>query len=390
MNSEPTTKLLEPYLKIMVEKQGSDLYFISGAPPNIKVQGKTSPIARNDFQVGQVEKLAFSLLNNEQVRDFQINRELNLGFTLQDVGRFRVNIFVQRSEVSMVIRYIKWDIPTIDELGLPPILKKIVMNNNGLLLVVGSTGSGKSTSLASMIDHRNKTKGGHILTIEDPIEFIFRHNKSVISQREVGIDTLSYQNALREALREAPEVIMIGEARDPETMKAAIDFADTGHLCLTTLHAVNSNQAMDRIMNMFPSDMRAQLLMDLSLNLKAVISQRLVPGMHGKLACAVEIMMNTPYISELLREGNFNEIKEIMVKGDATGMQTFDQSLYNLYKADVITIKSALAYADSSTNLEWKINFGGEQGRQKSGSDVRHNLNQSGGLEELTLPSEEV
>ena len=390
MSREPTTKLLEPYLKILVEKQGSDLFFISGAAPNMKVQGKTSAIAKNSFQTGQVEKLAYSLLTDEQERDFQINRELNLGFTLPDVGRFRVNIFIQRSEVSMVIRYIKWEIPTIDELGLPQILKQIVMNNNGLVLVVGSTGSGKSTSLASMIDHRNKSEGGHILTIEDPIEFVFRHNKSIISQREVGIDTLSYQNGLREALREAPEVIMIGEARDSETMKAAINFADTGHLCLTTLHAVNSNQAMDRIMNMFPSDMRDQLLMDLSLNLKAVVSQRLVPGMHGKLACAVEVMMNTPYISELLRDGNFNEIKEIMEKGDTTGMQTFDQSLYNLYKSDIITIKSALAYADSSTNLEWKINFGGEQEKPKSDSDTRHNLNQQGDLEELTLPSEEI
>jgi len=388
MSREPTTKLLEPYLRILVEKQGSDLFFISGAPPNMKVQGKTSAIAKNPFPGGQVEKLAFSLLNDEQVRDFEINRELNLGFTLNDVGRFRVNIFVQRSEVSMVIRYIKWEIPSIDELGLPQVLKKIVMNNSGMVLVVGSTGSGKSTTLASMIDHRNHMEGGHILTIEDPIEFVFRHNKSIISQREVGIDTLSYQNALREALREAPEVIMIGEARDSETMKAAINFADTGHLCLTTLHAVNSNQAMDRIMNMFPTDMRGQLLMDLSLNLKAVISQRLVPGMNGKLACAVEIMTNTPYIAELIREGNFNEIKEIMEKGEATGMQTFDQSLYHLYKSDIITIKSALSYADSSTNLEWKINFGGEQ--KSKGDDPRHNLNDQGALEELTLPSEEV
>ncbi|MCP4331274.1 MAG: PilT/PilU family type 4a pilus ATPase [Gammaproteobacteria bacterium] len=385
MSRQPTTSLLEPYLKVMVEKQASDLYFVTGAPPNMKTQGKTAAIAKNPFQGGQVQKLAYSLLNDDQVRDFEINRELNLGFTLNDVGRFRVNIFIQRSEVSMVIRYIKWDIPSIDDLGLPQVLKEIVMGQTGLVLVVGSTGSGKSTTLASMVDHRNGEVGGHILTIEDPIEFVFRHNKSIISQREVGIDTLSYENALREALREAPEVIMIGESRDRETMKAAIDFADTGHLCLTTLHAVNSNQAMDRIMNMFPADMREQLLMDLSLNLKAVVSQRLVPGMKGKLACAVEIMVNTPYISELVRDGNFNEIKEIMDKGDTTGMQTFDQSLYNLYKTDVITIKNALAYADSSTNLEWKINFGGESREQ----DTRHNLNQQGGLEELSLPSEE-
>ena len=386
MSQGSSTKLLEPYLKIMVEKQASDLFFVTGAPPNMKVQGKTTAIAKNAFHTGQVQKLSYSLLNEEQIRDFEINRELNLGFTLESVGRFRVNIFIQRSEVSMVIRYIKWDIPSIDELGLPQILKEIVMNQTGMVLVVGSTGSGKSTTLASMINHRNKLEGGHILTIEDPIEFVFRHNKSIISQREVGIDTLSYENALREALREAPEVIMIGEARDSETMKAVINFADTGHLCLTTLHAVNSNQAMDRMMNMFPSDMHKQLLMDLSLNLKAVISQRLVPGMKGKLACAVEVMVNTPYIRELLRDGNFNEIKAIMEKGDTAGMQTFDQSLYNLYKTDKISIKNALAYADSSTNLEWKINFGGEQKKQ----DTRHNLNQQDGLEELTLPSEEV
>jgi twitching motility protein PilU len=385
MSKEQSTKLLEPYLKIMVEKQASDLFFVTAAPPNLKVQGTTSAISTKTFKAGQVKSLAYSLLSEEQIRDFEINREMNLGFTLSGVGRFRVNIYIQRSEVSMVIRYIKWDIPTIDDLQLPQVLKKIVMNKSGMVLVVGSTGSGKSTTLASMIDYRNKFEGGHILTIEDPIEFIFRHDRSIVSQREVGIDTLSYENALREALREAPEVIMIGEARDATTMKAAITFADTGHLCLTTLHAVNSNQAMDRIMNMFPTDMRRQLLMDLSLNLKAVISQRLVPGMKGKLACAVEVLLNTPYISELLREGNFNEIKEIMERGDATGMQTFDQSLYDLYKSNRITIKSALAYADSSTNLEWKINFGDEKKQ-----NTRHNLNQQGDLEDLTLPSEEA
>ena len=365
MSHEPTTNLLEPYLKIIAEKQGSDLFFVTGAAPSMKLDGRTSPIAKNAFKSGQVQKLSYSLLTEEQIMDFEINRELNLGFTLMDVGRFRVNIFIQRSEVSMVIRYIKWVIPSIDELGLPQILKEIVMGKSGLVLVVGSTGSGKSTTLASMVNHRNHVATGHILTIEDPIEFVFRHDKSIISQREVGIDTLSYENALREALREAPEVIMIGEARDRETMQAAINFADTGHLCLTTLHAVNSNQAMDRIMNMFPTDMRDQLLMDLSLNLKAVISQRLVPAMNGKQACAVEIMKNSPYISELLRDGNFNEIKAIMEKGDTSGMQTFDQSLHDLYKADKISIKSALANADSSTNLEWRINFGGNERSQE-------------------------
>ncbi|MFA9419531.1 MAG: PilT/PilU family type 4a pilus ATPase [Gammaproteobacteria bacterium] len=385
MSRQQSTKLLEPYLKAMVDKQASDLFFVTAAPPNMKVQGTTSAISKKAFDSGQVKQLAYSLLSDEQIRDFEITRELNLGFTLAGVGRFRVNVYVQRSEVSMVIRYIKWDIPSIDDLGLPQVLKKIVMNKTGMVLVVGSTGSGKSTTLASMIDYRNKFEGGHILTIEDPIEFVFRHEKSIVSQREVGIDTLSYENALREALREAPEVIMIGEARDAKTMKAAITFADTGHLCMTTLHAVNANQAMDRIMNMFPTDMRNQLLMDLSLNLKAVISQRLVPGMKGKLACAVEVLVNSPYISELLREGNFNGIKEIMEKGETSGMQTFDQSLYKLYKSDQITIKSALAYADSSTNLEWRLNFGDDGNK-----DTRHDLNKQGDLDDLTLPSDEL
>lgn len=365
MSTETTNKLLEPYLKIMAEKLATDLFFVTGAPPNMKLHGKTTPIAKNPFKPGQVKKLAYSILTEEQIVDFETNRELNLSFTLANVGRYRINIFIQRSEVSMVIRYIKGIVPSLDELGLPPVLRKIVMEKTGLVLVVGATGSGKSTTLASMINFRNQSEGGHILTIEDPIEFVFRHDKAIISQREIGMDTLSYENALREALREAPEVIMIGESRNRETMHAAINFADTGHLCLTTLHAVNANQTMDRIMNMFPTDMRDQLLMDMSLNLRAVVSQRLVPAIDGKLACAVEVMMNSPYISELLREGNFNEIKEIMEKGETAGMQTFDQSLYDLYKAGKITMKNAIAFADSSTNLEWKINFGDDQSKDK-------------------------
>ncbi len=361
MSKEPTTNLLEPYLKIMAEKQAADLFFVTGAAPNMKLDGKTTAIAKSSFKPGQVKKLAYSLLTEEQINDFETNRELNLSFALANVGRFRVNIFIQRTEVSMVIRYIKGKIPNLDELGLPPVLKNIVMEKTGLILIVGATGSGKSTTLASMLNFRNQREGGHILTIEDPIEFAFKHDKAIISQREVGTDTLSYENALREAMREAPEVIMIGESRDRETMHAAINFADTGHLCLTTLHAVNASQTMDRIMNMFPADMREQLLMDLSLNLRAVMSQRLVPATDGKLACAVEVMINSPYISELIREGTFNEIKGVMEKGDTAGMQTFDQSLYDLYKADKITMKNALKYADSSTNLEWKINFGGDQ-----------------------------
>ena len=361
MSTDQTSKPLEPYLKVMAEKQASDLYFVTGAPPNMKHNGKTIPIAKNPFKPGQIKKLAYSLLTEEQIQEFETDLEYNLSFSLSNVGRFRANIFIQRSEASMVIRYIKGQIPELGELGLPPVLKKIVMEKTGLVLVVGATGSGKSTTLASMINFRNQRETGHILCIEDPIEFVFRHDKSVISQREIGIDTQSYDNALREALREAPEVIMIGEARDRQTMQAAINYADTGHLCLTTLHAVNSNQALDRMMNMFPSDMREQLLMDLSLNLNAVISQRLLPAKDGTLTCVAEVLLNTPYISELIREGNFNEIKEIMEKGETTGMQTFDQSLYNLFKDGKITKENALTFADSATNLEWKMNFGGQQ-----------------------------
>jgi twitching motility protein PilU len=362
MSKEQASNPLERYMKVMADNQAADMYFVTGAPPNMKCNGKTIPVSKNPFKPGQIKTLAYSLLSEEQITEFAENQELNISFGFPQVGRFRINIFVQRTEVSMVIRYIKDTIPEMEELGLPKVLKNFIMEKTGLVLVVGSTGSGKSTTLASMINYRNRRETGHMLTIEDPIEFVFRHDRSIISQREVGIDTRSYENALREAMREAPEVIMIGEARDRETMQAAINYADTGHLCLTTLHAVNSNQALDRIVNMFPSDMREHLLMDLSLNLKAVVSQRLLPDKDGKLVCVVEVMRNSPHISELIREGSFKEIKEVMEKGETDGMQTFDQSLFELYQAGRITKKNALTYADSSSNLEWKINFGGDQG----------------------------
>lgn len=361
MSEEETSKPLEPYLKVMAEKQAADMYFVTGARPCMKVAGKTIPVSKSPFTPGKIKSLAYSLLTEDQITEFEEEQELNVGFGMKGLGRFRVNIFVQRTEVSMVIRYIKDTVPELEELGLPETLKSFIMEKTGLVLVVGSTGSGKSTTLASMINYRNRRESGHILTIEDPIEFVFKHDKSTISQREVGIDTKSYENALREAMREAPEVIMIGESRDRETMQAAINFADTGHLCLTTLHAVNSNQAMDRIMNMFPSDMREHLLMDLSLNLKAVVSQRLLPDKDGNLVCVVEVMKNTPHISELIREGNFKDIKEIMEKGETDGNQTFDQSLFKLFKLGKITKKNALGYADSASNLEWKMNFGTDQ-----------------------------
>ena len=299
-------------------------------------------------------------MSEQQIKEFELTKEMNLGLSVPGGGRYRVNIYYQRGEVSMVIRYIKCDIPSIDKLGLPEILRELVMRKNGLVLMVGSTGSGKSTTLASMIEFRNQHEYGHILTIEDPIEYVFSHKKSIIGQREVGLDTLSYDNALREAMREAPDVIMIGEIRDKLTMEAAMTYADTGHLCLSTLHAVNANQALDRMLNLFPSQAKNQVLMDLSLNLAAIISQRLVPASDGGRIPAVEILLNTPYISELIRKGEFAGIKEVMEKGAAVGMQTFDQCLHELYRNDMVSMEDALNFADSRSNLEWQINFGGQ------------------------------
>jgi twitching motility protein PilU len=350
---------LQPYLKLMSEKHASDMYFTTGAPVSVRIEGKMQPVGKSMLTPGMTKKLAYDLLTPSQIQDFEKHLEMNMGMSYTDLGRFRVNIYMQRGEVSMVIRYIKADIPTIDELGLPDLYKKMISRKKGLVLVVGATGMGKSTSLASMIDHRNGNEAGHILTIEDPIEYMFHHKKSIVGQREIGLDTLSFDNALREAMRETPDLIMIGEARDRDTMESALRYADTGHLCLTTLHATNANQTLDRIINLFPNEARNQILMDLSLNLNAVMAQRLVPTTDGNRVVAVEVMVNTPYISKLIREGDFHEIKEVMEKSGEEGMKTFDQSLYDLFKARKIDLKTALANADSSSDLEWKINFGG-------------------------------
>jgi len=355
---------LEPYLKLMAERGGSDIFFTTGAPVSMNIEGKMHPIGKTPLEPGMTKDIAYSVMDENQKMGFEATMEMNLGMSLKDIGRFRINIYTQRGEVSMVIRYIKSDIPSIDDLNLPEKLKELVCHRKGLVLVVGATGSGKSTSLASMIQHRSQSMPGHILTIEDPIEFTFNHNKSIVGQREVGLDTLSYENALREAMREAPDVIMIGEVRDRETMEAAIQYADTGHLCLSTLHSVNANQTLDRILSFFPPDSRNQILMDLSLNLQAIVSQRLVTGLKGKRVAAIEILINSPYISELIRKGDFHEIKAIMEKGEADGMQTFDQSLYQMFQEGQIDIQTALSYADSRSNLEWKINFGGGVGQE--------------------------
>lgn len=350
---------LQPYLKLMAERGGSDIFFTTGAPVSMNIEGVMHPIGKTPLQPGMTRELAYSVMDENQTMGFEATMEMNMGLSVKGLGRFRINVYTQRGEVSMVIRYIKSNIPSIDELNLPQKLKDLVCLRKGLVLVVGATGSGKSTTLASMIDHRSHAMPGHILTIEDPIEFTFNHNKSIVGQREVGLDTLSYENALREAMREAPNVIMIGEVRDRETMEAAIQYADTGHLCLTTLHAVNANQTLDRILSFFPPDARNQILMDLSLNLQAIVSQRLVSGLKGMRVAAIEILINSPYISDLIRRGDFHEIKAIMEKGEADGMQTFDQSLFQLFSEGKIDIKTALSHADSRSNLEWKINFGG-------------------------------
>ena len=336
---------IEPYLRLMAERNGSDLFFTTGAPISIKIEGELRPVSRTPLEPGMAKKIAYAVMSDAKIKDFEATKEMNLGVSLPGLGRFRVNVYVQRGEVSLVVRYIKSRIPTVEQLFLPPILKDLVMHNTGLILVVGATGSGKSTSMASMIDYRNSNRGGHILTVEDPIEFMYEHKKSIVGQRE--------------AMREAPDMIMIGEVRDRNTMEAAIGFADTGHLAMSTLHAVNSNQALDRIINMFPPDAKQQILMDLSLNLRGIIAQRLVVGKDGKRLPAVEVMINTPYISELIRKGDMGGIKEVMEKGSSVGMQTFDQALFELYKAGLITLQTALSNADSRGDLEWRINFGG-------------------------------
>ncbi len=350
---------LQPYLKLMSEQQASDMYFTTGAPVSVRIEGAMRPVGKSMLSPGMTKKLAYDLLTPLQIKEFEKNLELNLGVSYIDLGRFRINVYLQRGEVSMVIRYIKAEIPTIEDLGLPEIYKTMIMRKKGLILVVGATGMGKSTSLASMLDYRNMTEHGHLLTIEDPIEFMFRHKKCIVGQREVGLDTLSFDNALREAMREAPDVIMIGESRDRETMEAALRYADTGHLCLTTLHATNANQTLDRMLHYFPSEAHNQVLMDLSLNLNCILAQRLVKTEDGNRVPAVEVMVNTPYISKLIRDGSFNEINDIMEKGGDSGMKTFDKSLLELYKSGQISLEAALVNADSASELEWKINFGG-------------------------------
>ena len=346
---------ITPFFKLMAEKGASDLFFSVGAPPNIKIEGIMSPVGQAPIQSHQIQEIARSILNEDQQKEFQANKELNLAIAVDGVGRFRLNLFRQSGEIAMVVRYIKSQIPTLEELKLPKILESIVMEVRGLVLVVGATGSGKSTTLASMIDYRNQNHKGHILTIEDPVEFVYEHKKSLINQREVGIDTLSYDNALKNAMREAPDVILIGEIRDSAGMKHAISYAETGHLCISTLHANNANQALDRIINFFPEEAKQQVLTDVALNLRAIISLRLIPGLNNQRVSAVEIMLNTPYIADLIEKEKIDEMKEIMSRSTEQGMQTFDQALLLLFAQGKISQESAVKYADSKNNVALQI-----------------------------------
>jgi twitching motility protein PilU len=343
------------FLVIMAERNASDIYFTEASPPMYRIEGLVQPIGEPVFTAADLESLAQSIMTERQWHEFTEQLEMNLALSYGGLGRFRVNVFRQRSSVSLVAHKINVEIATIEQLGLPPILKDIAMTKRGLVLVVGATGVGKSTSLAAMIDHRNRSASGHIISVEDPIEFVHSHKQAIVNQREVGFDTHSFQDALKNALRQTPDVIFIGEIRDRDTMEAAITFADTGHLCLATLHSINANQAFERIINFFPESRHAQIFLQLSLNLRAIISQRLVPGTEGLRLAAMEILLDTPRIKELIKKGEVDTIKEAMEQGTLEGCQTFDMALFELYSAGRISLDQALSNADSINNLRLKI-----------------------------------
>jgi twitching motility protein PilU len=348
----------KPLFKLMVEKRASDLFFTSYAPVKIKIEGSIYPVNKQMLTPDVVRQAAYGLMTQEQIEAF--NEELEVDFAISEpgLGRFRINVFHQRGNPAMVLRYITADMPRLDDLGLPDILKEIMMQKRGLVLMVGATGSGKSTTLAAMINYRNENSSDHIITIEDPIEFLHSNKKSIINQREIGLDTKSYARALRSAMRAAPDVLLIGEIRDRETMESAIMLAGTGHLVLATLHANNTAETLDRIINMFPREQHTQIFLDLSQYLRAVLAQRLVPGKNKRRVAAVEILMNSPHVQELIKKGDVMEAKEALRTSSERGMQHFDTALYQLYQQGRITLEDALLYADSRTNLEAKINFG--------------------------------
>jgi len=373
---------LKDLLKVMIDKDGSDLFLSTGAPPSMKAFGKLVPMTDKVLPPGYTKKIAYSIMNDDQIADFEKSPEMNLALFEEGIGRFRVNIFQQRNEVGIVARNIKTEIPNFKDLGLPETLTKLMMQKNGLILFVGGTGSGKSTSVASLIDYRNTNSDGHIITIEDPVEFIHPHKKSIVNQREVGVDTVSYEEALKNTLRQSPDVILIGEIRTQETMEHALAFAETGHLCLSTLHANNANQALDRIINFFPEERHKQLYLDLSLNLRGFVSQRLVPAVDGKRAAAIEILLGTPRVQDLIKNGKVEEIKEVMEKSEQQGMRTFDSALFHLYREGRISYEEALKNADSANNLRLKISLT----ESEVGGDQEVQDDRTGGL---SLVSEE-
>jgi len=369
------------YLKIMMLKEGSDVFLSTGAPPICKIEGKMVPLEQKTMAPDEVKEIAYRVMGPEKVAQFEQRPEMNLALSEPGIGRFRINIFQQRNQVAMVVRAIKSEAPAWQDLGLPKVVIDLIMEKRGLLLFVGGTGSGKSTSLAALIDYRNKNATGHIITIEDPIEFVHRHKKSIVNQREVGIDTLSYHDALKETLRQAPDVILIGEIRDRETMEHAIAFAETGHLAISTLHANNANQAMDRIINFFPEERRRQLLLDLSLNIRGVVSQRLIPGTDGKRLAAFEILTGSSTVRDLLKRGDIGELKEVMEKSVVQGMQTFDHALFELYKEGRIDLEEALKNADSANNLRLKINLSeGKDNTEERDLEAKKEIDPSAGV----------
>lgn len=377
MERDQASKFINDLLQLMVSRNGSDLFITAEFPPAIKVDGKITKVSPQPLTALHTLTLARSIMSDKQIADFERTKESNFAISPAGIGRFRVNTFMQQGRIGMVMRTIPMNVPTIDKLGVPQVLKEVSMSKRGLCILVGATGSGKSTTLAAMVDWRNENSYGHIITVEDPIEFVHPHKNCVVTQREVGLDTDSWEAALKNTLRQAPDVILMGEIRDRETMEHAIAFSETGHLCLATLHANNANQALDRIVNFFPEERRQQLLMDLSLNLRAMVSQRLIPRQDAKgRVAAMEVMLNTPLISDLIFKGEVAEIKEVMKKGRELGMQTFDQSLYDLFEAQLITYEDALRNADSVNDLRLNIKLNSQRAR---------NLDLSSGTEHFAI-----
>ena len=376
MDSGQSTKFMYDLLRLMLSKKGSDLFITADFPPAMKLDGKMTPIMDQKLTGQHTADLVRAMMNDKQAAEFEATKECNFAISPAGIGRFRVNCFVQQGRIGMVLRTITTTIPKFEDLGLPPVLKDVVMNKRGLVIMVGGTGSGKSTTLAAMIGYRNQNSYGHIITIEDPVEYVHPHINCLITQREVGVDTASWEAALHNTLRQAPDVILIGEIRSKETMEHAVAFAETGHLCMGTLHANSANQALDRIINFFPEERRAQLLMDLSLNLKALVSQRLIPLKEGKgRAAAIEIMLNSPLIADLIFKGEVHEIKEIMKKSRELGMQTFDQALFDLYEAGKISYEDALRNADSVNDLRLNIKLHGKESQNRDISAGIEHLN---------------